>query len=89
MTVRQAIRLTLYTTRSLKRGETAGYLRLVHAKGKVIRIPSCATQRATDSKAIDVRWTQTLTSEIWWTTFQTETASLARQTARIPRLEAI
>ena len=34
MTVRQAIRLTLYTTRSLKRDETAGYLRLVHAKGE-------------------------------------------------------
>ena len=31
MTVRQAIRLNFYTTRSLKRDETAGYIRLVHA----------------------------------------------------------
>ena len=31
MTVRQAIQLTIYTTRSLKRDETAGYIRLVAA----------------------------------------------------------
>ena len=31
MTVRQAIQLNIYTTRSLKRDETAGYIRLVHA----------------------------------------------------------
>ena len=31
MTARQAIRLNFYTTRSLKRDETAGYIRLVHA----------------------------------------------------------
>ena len=30
-TARQAIRLNFYTTRSLKRDETAGYIRLVHA----------------------------------------------------------
>ena len=34
MTVRQAIQLTIYTTRSLKRDETAGYIRLVHATGE-------------------------------------------------------
>ena len=33
MTVRQAIRLKVYTTRSLKRDETAGYIRLVRATG--------------------------------------------------------
>ena len=31
MTVRQAIQLKFYTTRSLKRDETAGYIRLVRA----------------------------------------------------------
>ncbi len=31
MTVRQAIRLKFYTTRSLNRDETAGYIRLVRA----------------------------------------------------------
>ena len=34
MTVRQAIQLTIYTTRSLKRDETAGYIRLVRAAGE-------------------------------------------------------
>ena len=34
MTVRQAIRLKFYTTRSLKRDETAGYIRLVRASGE-------------------------------------------------------
>ena len=34
MNVRQAIRLTFYTTRSLKRDETAGYIRLVHSTGE-------------------------------------------------------
>ena len=34
MTVRQAIELTIYTTRSLKRDETAGYIRLVRASGE-------------------------------------------------------
>ena len=34
MTVRQANRLKVYTTRSLKRDETAGYIRLVHATGE-------------------------------------------------------
>jgi hypothetical protein len=34
MSVRQAIRLTFYTTRSLKRDETAGYIRLVHSTGE-------------------------------------------------------
>jgi hypothetical protein len=34
ITVRQAIRLKLYTTRSLKRDETAGYIRLVRATGE-------------------------------------------------------
>ena len=34
MAVRQAIQLKLYTTRSLKRDETAGYLRLVRATGE-------------------------------------------------------
>jgi hypothetical protein len=34
MAVRQAIQLKLYTTRSLKRDETAGYIRLVRASGK-------------------------------------------------------
>ena len=34
MAVRQAIQLKLYTTRSLKRDETAGYIRLVHATGE-------------------------------------------------------
>ena len=33
MAVRQAIQLKLYTTRSLKRDETAGYIRLVRASG--------------------------------------------------------
>ena len=33
MTVRQAIRLKFYTTRSLKRDETAGYICLVRASG--------------------------------------------------------
>jgi hypothetical protein len=34
MTVRRAIRLKFYTTRSLKRDETAGYIRLVRATGE-------------------------------------------------------
>ena len=34
MTVRQAIQLTIYTSRSLKRDETAGYIRLVRAAGE-------------------------------------------------------
>jgi len=34
MTVRQTIRLKFYTTRSLKRDETAGYIRLVRATGE-------------------------------------------------------
>ena len=34
MAVRQAIRLKFYTTRSLKRDETAGYIRLVHSMGE-------------------------------------------------------
>ncbi len=34
MTVRQAIQLTIYKTRSLKRDETAGYIRLVRASGE-------------------------------------------------------
>jgi hypothetical protein len=34
MTVRQAIQLTIYRTRSLTRDETAGYIRLVRAKGE-------------------------------------------------------
>ncbi len=33
-TVRQAIQLKIYTTPSLKRDETAGYIRLVHATGE-------------------------------------------------------
>ena len=35
MAVRQAIRQKFYTTRSLKRDETAGYIRLVRATGEV------------------------------------------------------
>jgi len=35
MAVRQAIQLKIYTTRSLKRDETAGYVRLVRATGEV------------------------------------------------------
>ena len=35
MTVKQAVRLKFYTTRSLKRDETAGYVRLVRATGEV------------------------------------------------------
>ena len=61
MSVRQAIQLTIYTTRSLKRDETAGYIRLVRAAGKVIQIPSCATKRMMDSKVTEVRWNPTLT----------------------------
>ena len=34
MTVRQTIRLKFYTTRSLKRDETAGHIRLVRATGE-------------------------------------------------------
>ena len=34
MAVGQAIKLTIYTTRSLKRDETAGYIRLVRAAGE-------------------------------------------------------
>ena len=34
MTVRQAIQLKFYATRSLKRDETAGYIRLVHSTGE-------------------------------------------------------
>ncbi len=34
MTVRQAIELNIYATRSLKRDETAGYIRLVRATGE-------------------------------------------------------
>ena len=64
MAVRQAIQLKLYTTRSLKRDETAGYIRLVRASGEMIRIPSCATQSAMDSKMTEVRWNPTLTRDI-------------------------
>ena len=35
MTVNQAIRLKFYTTRSLKRDETAGYIRLARSTGEV------------------------------------------------------
>ena len=35
MTVNQAIRLKFYTTRSLKRDETAGYIRLAKSTGEV------------------------------------------------------
>jgi hypothetical protein len=34
MTLSEAIRLKFYTTRSLKRDETAGYIRLVRATGE-------------------------------------------------------
>jgi hypothetical protein len=34
LTVRRAIEMSIYTTRSLKRGETAGYIQLVHATGE-------------------------------------------------------
>ena len=34
MTVRQAIQLTIYRTRSLTRDETAGYIRLVRSTGE-------------------------------------------------------
>ena len=34
MTVRRAIEMNIYTTRSLKRDETAGYIQLVHATGE-------------------------------------------------------
>ena len=34
MTVRQAVEMNIYTTRSLKRDETAGYIRLVRATGE-------------------------------------------------------
>jgi hypothetical protein len=34
MTVRRAIEMNIYTTRSLKRDETAGYIRLVRATGE-------------------------------------------------------
>jgi hypothetical protein len=61
MAVRQAIQLKLYTTRSLKRDETAGYIRLVRASGKNVQIPSCATKRMMDPKVTEVRWNPTLT----------------------------
>jgi hypothetical protein len=35
MAVCQAIQLKIYTTRSLKRDETAGYIRLVRATGEI------------------------------------------------------
>ena len=34
MTVRRAIEMNIYTTRSLKRDETAGYIQLVRATGE-------------------------------------------------------
>jgi hypothetical protein len=34
MTVREAIETNIYTTRSLKRDETAGYIQLVRATGE-------------------------------------------------------
>jgi hypothetical protein len=61
MSVRQAIQLTIYTTRSLKRDETAGYIDWCALRGKVIQIPSCATKRMMDSKVTEVRWNPTLT----------------------------
>ena len=61
MTVRRAIEMNIYTTRSLKRDETAGYIRLVRATGRAIRIPLCATQRRMRSIVPDFRWTWTRT----------------------------
>ena len=81
------IQRTMYTARSLKFDETAGEVRRL-----VIRMPSCATQRAKNSKATKVRWPQTLTWEVRWMTFQTETDGFAcgkvLLAARSPRLEA-
>jgi hypothetical protein len=82
MTARQAIRLKCYTTRSLKRGETAGYSRLVRAKGEVIRLPSCATQREPDEL-------RHLCGKSGRRLFRLrQIASRGKLTARIPRLEA-
>ena len=69
MAVRQAIQLTIYTTRSLKRDETAGYIRLVRAAGEgdpdtVMCDAECDGLEG-DRSPME-------------TTFQTETASLAR-----------
>ena len=64
MAVCQAIQLKLYTTRSLKRDETADIFVWCALRGKMIRIPSCATQSAMDSKMTEFRWTRTLTRNI-------------------------
>jgi hypothetical protein len=61
MAVRQAIQLKLYTTRSLKRDETAGYIVWCALRGKMFQIPSCATKRMMVSKVTEVRWNPTLT----------------------------
>ncbi len=61
MTVSQAVRLKFYTTRSLKRDETAGYIRLVRATGEVDPDTFMRDAEAKDSKATEVQWTQTLT----------------------------
>ncbi len=55
MAVGQAIQHTIYTTRSLKRDETAGQGIFVWCalRGNVFRIPPCVTQRPMDSKVTD------------------------------------
>jgi hypothetical protein len=78
MTVRQAIQLTIYTTRSLKRDETARYIRLVRAAGD--GDPDTAMRDAEvdglESDGIDD------VSDL------RQVASRGKLPARIPRLEA-
>ena len=83
MAVGQEIQLTIYTTRSLKRDETAGYIRLMRAAGE--RDPdTCMCDAEGDG----------LESDISPMNSDTEIRnpvddSRGELTARIPRLEAI
>ena len=76
----QAIQMTVYTTRSLKRDETAGYIRLVRdpGEGDPDTFVSDVERGGLES---ELRWTQTLTWEIGSTTFQTAMDCVARPTA--------
>jgi hypothetical protein len=81
ITVRQTIRLKLYTTRSFKRDETAGYIRLVRATGEGDP-DTCISDAEGDGLESD-RSPMDSDTDVRNPVddFQTETASLARQTA--------
>jgi hypothetical protein len=87
--VRQAIQLKIYTTRSLKRDETAGYIRLLHAGGRLsgyrhVQRRGRRTRKRQKSNGLGYR------GESGRRLFrQRQIVSRDKLPARIPRLEAI